>query len=182
MCTMGGFRFQCFINGSTWLWISSRMVRFVRSYFSLHMPLIGGFRHRKHVPVPLSKGSENNAICNWQYCASWREPSFENLPKYNQREGHYIIYKRGNSIPAHPERICWMICSDKRNRKFVATWPTLVSTEFKRRSRSTSQTCTPSPSNTPSRVSLRVSVLQLPCILWLRNAEYCHPHCGAHER
>ena len=83
---------------------------------------------------------------------------------------------------AHLERICWIICSDKRNRKFVATWPTLVSTEFKRRSRSPSQTCTPSPSNTPSRVSLRVSVLQLPCILWLRNAEYCHPHCGAHER
>ena len=97
-------------------------------------------------------------------------------------EGHYIIYKRGNSISAHPERICWMICSDKKIRKFVATWPTLVSTEFKRRSRSPSQTCTPSPSNTPSRVSLRVSILQLPCILWLRNAEYRHPHCGAHER
>src|SRR6266498_5164322 len=39
-------------------------------------------------------------------------------------------------------------------RNFVSVWPPLVPAQFKRWSRSPSQTCTPSPSGTPSRVSL----------------------------
>ena len=43
-------------------------------------------------------------------------------------------------------------CLDKPKKIFVASWPILKSTNFKRRSRSPSQTCTPSPSGRPSRV------------------------------
>ncbi|KAF8510738.1 hypothetical protein BU17DRAFT_97851 [Hysterangium stoloniferum] len=50
------------------------------------------------------------------------------------KEGHYMIY-----------------LYDTRYKKFVSAWPELVLAEFKRRSRSASQTCTPSPSGTPSR-------------------------------
>jgi hypothetical protein len=52
---------------------------------------------------------------------------------------------------------------DQKRRQFFSIWPRLVSTNFKRRSRSVSQTRTPSPNNLPL-ARLRVS---LPCSWFL---------------
>lgn len=49
-------------------------------------------------------------------------------------EGHYMLY-----------------LYDEVVRDFVSCWPNLIPANFKRRSRSPSQTCTPSPSGTPNR-------------------------------
>lgn len=59
------------------------------------------------------------------------------LPKGSEdtiKAGHYMLFK-----------------FDKASKSFVASWPTLVSANFKRRSRSPSQTCTPSPSGSARR-------------------------------
>jgi len=50
------------------------------------------------------------------------------------KEGHYMIY-----------------LYDPQRDNFLSVWPSLAATHFKRRSRSPSQTCTPSPGGTPSR-------------------------------
>jgi len=47
--------------------------------------------------------------------------------------GHYMLYQY-----------------DRKQKNFVAIWPTLASNDFRRRSRTASQTCTPSPGSTSS--------------------------------
>ncbi|KAF8524096.1 hypothetical protein BU17DRAFT_85176 [Hysterangium stoloniferum] len=63
-----------------------------------------------------------------------KEPPLARTLTSSVKEGHYMIYR-----------------FDRQDKKFISFWPKLVLTEFKRRSRSPSQTCTPSPSGTPSR-------------------------------
>ncbi|KAF8529602.1 hypothetical protein BU17DRAFT_79619 [Hysterangium stoloniferum] len=63
-----------------------------------------------------------------------REPPLSKNLTSSVKEGHYLIY-----------------LYDRGDKKFIPAWPELVSTKLKRRSRSPSQTCTPSPSGTPSR-------------------------------
>lgn len=61
-------------------------------------------------------------------------PPLERTLKSSVTEGHYMIY-----------------LYDKQHNNCVPAWPQLVPAQFRRRSRSPSQTCTPSPSGTPSR-------------------------------
>lgn len=61
-------------------------------------------------------------------------PPLERTLTSTVNEGHYMIY-----------------LYDNRLKNFVSVWPQLVVAQFKRRSRSPSQTCTPSPSGTPTR-------------------------------
>lgn len=63
-----------------------------------------------------------------------QEPPLARTLRSSVNEGHYVIYLH-----------------DKQHNNFVPAWPQLVPAQFKRRSRSPSQTCTPSPSGTPSR-------------------------------
>jgi len=63
-----------------------------------------------------------------------KEPPLERTLTSTVKEGHYMIY-----------------LYDKSLANFVSVWPQLVVAQFKRRSRSPSQTCTPSPSGTPTR-------------------------------
>lgn len=81
-------------------------------------------------------------------------------------EGHYMIYLYGNSVSIHPfisERHVGLFVPDGQQNGFLPVWPQLVSAKFKRRSRSPSQTCTPSPGGTQSRVSLQLRLLRLLC-------------------
>lgn len=76
-------------------------------------------------------------------------------------EGHYMLYQFGNTSLL-PEYLSYPIeCSlDRKLKKFVAIWPTLISNNFRRRSRTASQTCTPSPGSTSPGKPPRVSLLK----------------------
>jgi hypothetical protein len=77
--------------------------------------------------------------------------------------GHYMLYQYGNTslLPeylSHPNKYSPL---DRKKNNFVAIWPTLASSDFRRRSRTASQTCTPSPGSTSPGNPPRVSLLKL---------------------
>src|ERR1700734_1831907 len=74
----------------------------------------------------------------------------------NLAPGHYMLFRYGNPSCIQLRTIITNILDQKKGR-FVPIWPMLVSTNLKHRSRSASQTCTPSP-NSPSVAKVRVSL------------------------
>jgi hypothetical protein len=156
--------YSIFIAGSTESWNSS-------------LDLL--YRNWKHGFVPLH---QEDVASDGPHPTPIRVSFCETLQKFADGGALYDVFI-GNNSGSNSSPMLMFFVPDKQRNNFLSVWPPLVSADLKRRSRSPSQTCTPSPGHGDTR-SRSIS---LPFTLIIdfgnsANSEYRNSHCCAHER